>query len=154
MHVEQRRIQIAVFLHGTDEGSPFATVDAWCFGDFAVHRCFDLPGLWRITMLPVGLSLAPDWCAFEDFDAAVAAMKDMQRCRNEGWGAIRQKDMTKDLESRMKAIALRHGAPPERQTRTATGIRYDIGSVARIDRNRLGRVMTERPNGYGAALDL
>lgn len=154
MQVERRPIEIAVLLRQADEGSRFASVDAWCFGEFAVHRCLDCPELWRITMLPLGFALAIDWCAFEDFDNAVAAMKEFQTSRNEGWHKIRQADLTKPLEARLKSIALKYGAHPERQTVTATGIRYDIGSVARADRDRMGKVMSVRPNGYGSALDL
>lgn len=144
--LDRRTIDIVPFAATIDK------VEAWCFGDFGVHRCLDLPGLWRITILPLGLSLAPDWCAFDRFADAVAAMKAMQACRNEGWHAIAQADLTKALESRLKAIALRHGAPPERHAITATGRAWVLGITGEADRNRYGRVIRHRPNGYGPAL--
>lgn len=149
--IEHRAIQILPFAREATDGQ-FCGIEAWCFGDFAVHRCLDLPGLWRITMLPLGLALAPDWCAFDRFEDAVAAMKSMQTCRNEGWGSITQADMTKPLERALKAIAAKHGAPTMRHAITPTGKAWIGGISGEAGRNKFGKVLSERPNGYGQAL--
>lgn len=111
--------------------------------DFAVHRCVDLPGVWQITMLPLGMCLAIDWCGFDRFEDAVAAMRDIAALRND-WHVIQQADLTKALEARLKAIAAKHHAPE----------RWEVGVCGFVDRDRTGRVVKQRPNGYGAALDL
>jgi hypothetical protein len=116
--------------------------EGWVHRDLAVHRCANAEPFWQISILPLGLCLAIDWCAFDRFDDAVAAMVEMAALRND-WHCIRQADLTKDLETQMKAIATRHGAPE----------RWVVGAAGHADRNKFGRPMSERPNGYGAALD-
>lgn len=117
--------------------------EGWVYRDFAVHRCANSEPVWQISILPLGLCLPIDWCAFDDFDCAVAAMVDMAALRND-WHFIRQADLTKDLETRLKAIAKSHGAPE----------RWVVGAAGFADRNKFGRIMPQRPNDYGAALDV
>lgn len=117
--------------------------EGYVYRDMAVHQCIDDPKLWQISILPLGLCLAIDWCAFDDCRAAIAAMKEMAALRND-WHLVRQADLTKALEARLKDIAKRHGAPE----------RWEVGACGYSDRNKYGRVVAERPNGYGAALDV
>jgi hypothetical protein len=116
--------------------------EGWVLGDFAVHRNVDAEPVWQISILPLGMCLAIDWCAFDDFDDAVAAMKDIAALRND-WHLIRQADLTKPLEAQLKVIARRHGAPE----------RWVVGAGGFSDRNKFGHAVARRPNGYGAALD-
>lgn len=131
-----RTIDIRPFL------SRSAQVQAWCHQDFAVHRCIDIPALWQITLLPLGMCLAIDWCAFDRFEDAADAAREMAAQRND-WHVIEQADLTKPLEAQLRAIARRHHAPD----------RWEVGAAGFADRDRSGRVVAQRPNGYGAALD-
>lgn len=133
--LEARTIQIAPGF-----GRPVNEIDAQCFGDFAVHQHIDVPGLYVITLLPLGLNLPPDWCSFRSEEPAVAAMIDMARLRND-WSVITQADLTLALKAKLQAIAAKHGA-----------IEGPIGIAVKADHNRLGRKVETRPNGYGAAL--
>lgn len=120
-------------------------LEGWRWRDFAARRCPEYPQYWMIQQLPVGTPLAIDWCAFTDFDDAVAAMKEMQRLRND-WHVIRQADMTKALEAQLHAIAKRHNA---------VGVETHgiVGVAGRVDRDKYNRVMRRRLNGYGEVLD-
>lgn len=132
---ESREITIAQgFGHGVTH------VEAKCFGDWATHEHLDVPGLWVLTLLPLGMNLPPDWCSFPSEGHAIAAMTDVARLRN-SWAVVTQADFTPELGKRLKEIAAKHGA-----------VEGPLGIAVEADRNRLGRKIDVRPNGYGAAL--
>jgi hypothetical protein len=135
MMIEARQIEIAAGF-----GRTVRCVEAKCVGDWAVHPHLDVPGLYVITLLPLGLSLPPDWCSFEIEDHAVQAMLAIARLRN-SWSVVTQADLTPDLRDHLKAITARHGA-----------VEGPLGVAVRADHNRFGRKVGTRPNGYGAAL--
>lgn len=134
MMTELRTIQIAQGFGGKTE------VEARCYGDWAAHRHLDVPALWVLTLLPLGLNLPPDWCSFPSEERAVDAMIEIAMLRN-SWSVVTQSDFTRDLKEQLVAIAAKHGA-----------VEGPLGMAAHADRNRFGRRLNERPNGYGAAL--
>jgi hypothetical protein len=114
--------------------------EAACFGDWAAHQHLDVPDLWVLTLLPLGLNLPPDWCSFPSEAQAVDAMIEIARLRN-SWSVVVQADFTRELKVQLMAIAEKHGA-----------VEGPLGAAAQADTNRLGMKQRARPNGYGQAL--
>jgi hypothetical protein len=116
-------------------------IGALVYGDWAAHRHVDDPELWVLTLLPLGLNLPPDWCSFRSSDSACAAMIEMAGLRN-SWSIITQVDLTLSLKAQLQSIAANHGA-----------IEGPLGIQALADRDRLGRLIAQRPNGYDGTLN-
>jgi len=128
----------SVELRGGLVAKPVVRTMAWCLGDWATHQMPDLPRRWALTLLPLGLCLPTDWASFNRAGAAVSAMREIVRVRND-WHAIAQTDLTTALKHRLREICHRHGA-------LSSG---PVGFAAAADRDFFGREAA-RLNGYGA----
>jgi hypothetical protein len=113
-------------------------VQAACFGDWAAHRHLDDPSIFVLTLMPLGLNMPPDWCSFRTELQAVSAMTEISRLKN-SWAVVTQADLTKPLKAELQRIAKRHGA-----------VEGPIGMAVKADRDRFGRQIDRRPNGYSA----
>lgn len=120
---------------------PVSHVEAVIFGDWAAHRFLDDRSRFTITILPLGLSLPPDWCLFDTLEQASAAAEEIARLRN-SWSVVTQADFTIALRDQLQEIVKRHGARSD----------GPVGIAALADRTVLGRKVSQRLNGYGPAL--
>lgn len=84
-------------------------VDGWRLGDWAAHQQLADPSQWCITHLPTGLSLPLIWASFKTRGAAIGAMQEIVTLKN-SWAFITQKEMTRELGEKLRAICLRYGA--------------------------------------------
>lgn len=116
-------------------------VDAVVYGDWAAHPFLDDPARFTLTILPLGLSLPPDWCLFDTLEQACAAADEIARLRN-SWSVVTQSDFTLALRDQLQAIVRRHGARND----------GPVGIAALADRTVLGRKVEQRLNNYGSAL--
>lgn len=123
-------------LGGLLAGARILKVDGWRSRDWLAHPHVDVPGLWGLTLLPLGLRLPPDWASFSSAGNAVAAMREIELMRND-WHRIGQADLTKALKARLMMICSRHGAVPA-----------PVSTVAKADHDVTGMPMQARPNGY------
>jgi hypothetical protein len=137
MRTEKRMIHIRP---GFGANTHRTEIEAVCYGDWATHQHLDVPDLWVLTLLPLGLNLPPDWCSFPTETQATEAMVEIAMLRN-SWSVVTQADFTRDLKVRLMAIAARHGA-----------VEGPLGAAAQADTSRLGKKLDVRPNGYGPAL--
>ncbi len=135
MYSERRLIEIRPSL-GT-----IRHVEAIVYGDWAAHAFVDDRSRFTITIVPLGLSLPPDWCLFDTLEQACAATEEIARLRN-SWSQITQADFTIALRDQLQEIVKRHGARSD----------GPVGIAALADRTVLGRKVTQRLNGYGPAL--
>lgn len=115
-------------------------IEGYVYGEFAAHRHVDTDELWVITLLPLGLNLPPDWCSFKTLERACDAMIEISRLKN-SWAVATQEDFTLELKAQLIGIAQRHGA-----------VEGPLGMQVLADRDRFGRVIEQRPNGYQAPL--
>jgi hypothetical protein len=111
-------------------------VPALVRGDWAAHENVDVPGLYVLTILPLGFCLPPFWASFPTALKAVRAMKQIALLRND-WHRITQADLTLQLKAQIQSITARCGA-----------IRGPHAIAQIADRSPLGLPMTSRPNGY------
>lgn len=81
-------------------------VPAHRYQEFGVHRLDgNLFEPWRISHLPSGQLVA---VGFENVDAAVAAMIEIAKLRND-WAVIEKEDLNFDLKDKCDAIMRKHG---------------------------------------------
>lgn len=128
--IERRSIEIRG-LCGTRQ-VPVALVR----GDWAVHENIDVPGLYVLTLLPLGFCLPPYWASFPSALKATRAMNAIVRLRND-WHRITQADLTVALKAKIQKIVKRCGA-----------IEGPHAIAQAADTSALGKPMQQRPNGY------
>lgn len=111
-------------------------VEAWRLGDWAAHGQIDTPGLYGLTLLPLGMSLPFCWASFTKLHHAIAAMREIARLKN-SWSIVTQADFTFALRDRLTAICAHHGA-----IEGPTQMQWPA------DRDLLGLPLRDRANGY------
>lgn len=113
---------------------------AWRLGDWAAYQPGSVPGLWSLVLLPLGLTLPPDWASFRSARQACAAMAEIVRLRN-SWSVIMQEDLTPVLREQLRAIVRKYGAVDGG---------YSCGAV-KADASRFGMRRPRRLNRYGVS---
>ena len=111
-------------------------VPAWRLGDWAAHRQIDVPSLFCLTLLPIGLSLPFAWASFSSLGQAVGAMREIVRLRND-WHLVEQRDFTRALGEQLKQICARYSA-----------VEGAIQWACAADVGVAGRSLDRRYNGY------
>jgi hypothetical protein len=138
--LRERNIQIVAGPGApADQNSPYRTITAKVHGSWAAHKHLDVPSLWVLTCLPIGLNLPPDWCSFPSEELAVAAMVEIEQLSNSWHIATQEHFSDPGMGRKLREIARRNGA-----------VEGPLGLVGKVDHSALGRKLHTRPNGYSA----